>query len=219
MRAFAITLALVAVLVILIAATPPGPVGGPRVTLLSLGGVGTNTFQTFTNSLGTGAFADTNLYTTTNAFRGFTNSVGTAAFVSTNQFIQSLNGNGTNTTLDGLAIVSATANIGVAMAGANPTNVVDLNVATATNILNGDLTLLHATNGAAHYEKTHVRVIWAGGSNRTLTWPSGWKTNVHAPPYTTITNGTILKLYITSIGGTGSSADQTNVFISSETYQ
>lgn len=142
-------------------------------------------------------------------------------------------GLGTNATIYGLIVNTAltntatfytdsvrlTNNITVAAASAPSTNVVDLNVAVATNILNGALTLLHATNGAANYEQTHVRWLWAGGADRALTIPTSWKTNVNSAVPANITNGTITKMYVTSIGDTASSANQSNVFVSFEFYK
>lgn len=112
-----------------------------------------------------------------------------------------------------------TNNINVYVTSAPATNVVDLSIPTATNILEGALTILHATNGATSFEQTHVRWFWAGGADRALTIPSGWKTNVNSAVPANITNGTITKMYVTSIGDTGSSANQTNVFVSFEFYK
>lgn len=128
-------------------------------------------------------------------------------------------GSGTNTTLYGLTVIANTAGVGVSVTGAPSTNVVDLNVSGATNILNAALTILHATNGATASERTHVRWLWAGGADRTLTIPSGWKTNMNSAVPASITNGTITRMFVSSIGDTSTSANQTNVFVSFEFYK
>lgn len=112
-----------------------------------------------------------------------------------------------------------TNNLVAIASGANPTNVVNLNTAVATNILDSSLTILHATNGATGFEKTHVRWFWAGGADRTLIIPVEWKTNVYSAIPTAITNGTITRMFVTSIGATGDSASQSNVFVSFEFYK
>ena len=110
-------------------------------------------------------------------------------------------------------------NLTLPVIAAPATNVVDLSTASATNILNAALTILHATNGVTAYEQTHVRWFWAGGADRALTIPVAWKTNAHSAVPANITNGWITKMYVTSIGDTGSSANQSNVFVSFEYYQ
>lgn len=128
------------------------------------------------------------------------------ATISTNYLLSTAGGTLTN-------------NITLYTAEANPTNVVNLSLASATNVLNAAVTFLHATNGVTGYDKTHVRWIWAGGADRALTIPTAWKTNVNSAVPANITNGTITKMYVTSIGDTGSSANQSNVFVSFEFYK
>jgi len=114
---------------------------------------------------------------------------------------------------------TVTNNLSVYVAAGVSTNVINMDLAASTNILNAAVTFLHATNGVAGFEKTHVRWLWAGGADRTLTIPSGWKTNVFSAVPASITNGTIVKMYVTTIGDTSSSANQTNVFVSFEFYK
>ena len=133
--------------------------------------------------------------------------------------IQNLNGFGTNTTLNGVTVIGSTAGVSINVAAAPATNVVDLAVSSATNVLNAALTILHATNGATASDRTHVRWFWTDGTTRALTIPSGWKTNVNSAVPASITNGAITKMYVTSIGDTTNSANQTNVFVSFEFYK
>lgn len=122
----------------------------------------------------------------------------------------------TSTNFAGIVVTN---NIAVKLSAASPVDVVDMNFASATNVLAGALTIAHATNGAHGFEHTHVRWLWAGGADRALTIPSGWKTNVYSAVPASITNGTITKMYVTTVGDTGSSANQTNVFVSFEYYK
>lgn len=125
----------------------------------------------------------------------------------------------TNVNLYGITVITSSSGVSINVTSAPTTNVVDLTVASATNILNAALTILHATNGVTSSERTHVRWLWAGGADRTLTIPTAWKTNVYSAVPPTITNGTITKMYVTSIGDTASSANQSNVFVSFEYYK
>lgn len=99
------------------------------------------------------------------------------------------------------------------------TDSIDMNLASSTNVLAGALTIAHATNGISGYERTHVRWLWAGGADRALTIPTSWKTNVYSAVPASITNGTITKMYVTTIGDTSTAANQTNVFVSFEFYK
>lgn len=114
---------------------------------------------------------------------------------------------------------TVTNNFSVYVTAGVATNVINMNLASSTNILNGALTMVHATNGIDSFEKTHVRWLWAGGADRAFAIPSTWKTNVYSPVPANITNGTITKMYITTIGDTSSSANQTNVYVSFEYYK
>lgn len=133
--------------------------------------------------------------------------------------IQNSSGLGTNATFYGLTTIASTSGVSVNVAAAPSTNVVDLSVSSATNILNDALTILHATNGVTASERTHVRWFWTDGTTRALTIPSGWKTNVNSAVPASITNGTITRMFVTSIGDTSTSANQTNVFVSFEFYK
>lgn len=115
--------------------------------------------------------------------------------------------------------VILTNNLGAVLIGANPTNVVDLSVASHTNILDGALTIAHATNGVAGREFTHVRWFWPDGADRALTIPTNWKTNANSAVPANITNNWVTKMYVTSVGDTSTSANQTNVFVSFEFYK
>lgn len=140
----------------------------------------------------------------------------------TNLFLFTTSGNGTLpdwSLLNTNMLRTVTNNFSVFVTAGVATNVIDMSLASSTNILNGSLTMVHATNGVSSFERTHVRWFWAGGSDRAFAIPSTWKTNVYSAVPANITNGTITKMYVTTIGDTSSSANQTNVFVSFEFYK
>jgi len=99
------------------------------------------------------------------------------------------------------------------------TNVVDLDKAATYNLVGGNISYAHATNGAASTLKTHVAMLpnWSG-TTYSLTIPSGWKTNAFiATPG--LTNGTITKMYVTAHDATSDANNQTNVTVSFEFYK
>lgn len=101
------------------------------------------------------------------------------------------------------------------------TTFVDFNKATQTNAIAGAFALTHATNGAAGFQSTHMRILLnSSGSDQTLTFPiaaakaDGWLTNqlTGAIP-TSITNNTMIVLMLRNVGPTSTLAQQTNVMV------
>ena len=114
---------------------------------------------------------------------------------------------------------TVTNNFSVFVTAGVATNVVDMSLASSTNILNGALTMIHATNGLTGFERTHVRWLWAGGADRAFAIPSTWKTNVFSAVPANITNNTITKMYVTTFSDTSAAGSQTNVFVAFEFYK
>lgn len=111
--------------------------------------------------------------------------------------------------------VAITNTIG-AILSAGDTTFVDMLKASQTNLLTGDQTWAHATNGLDLVEFTHVRTLYAAGGNRTQNLPAGWHNASGAA--ITVTNNTIVKIYVTSMGSTASAALQTNVLSRAEYF-
>jgi hypothetical protein len=110
-------------------------------------------------------------------------------------------------------------NLGAVLA-VGSTTYVDLNFASATNAISGALTIVYATNGVNLIHKTQTRWLFNGsGSDQTLTIPAGWRTNVYSAVPTKLTNATVTKLILESGGPTGSTALQTNCYVSFEYFK
>jgi len=126
-------------------------------------------------------------------------------------------GSGATNYFAGLVTV---ANNVVASMGSGVLTYVDMNKASSYDSVTANVTFLHATNGAANIHKSHVHWLAnASGSDKTLTIPSQWKTNIYSPVPTALTNGTITKMYVDSFGSTGNATEQANVAVSFEYFK
>lgn len=97
---------------------------------------------------------------------------------------------------------------------------VDVTRASQTNQVAGAISISYATNGISGYDQTHVRWFFnSSGSDQTLTIPSGWRTNVYSAVPSKLTNSTITAMYVKCGGPTGTSAQQTNCYVSFEFYK
>lgn len=110
---------------------------------------------------------------------------------------------------------TVTNNIGVWFAAGN-TNIIDMTIACETNTISQAITFLHATNGVAGKQLVHDRWFYANTADQTLTINSSWKTNVNSAVPAKLTNGTITRMILTSMGSTDS---QTNIHCSFEFYK
>jgi hypothetical protein len=112
-----------------------------------------------------------------------------------------------------------TKNVGAVLA-VGATDAIDLTFASATNLVSGAITFLHATNGVDLVDKTHVRWFFNNsGSDQTLTIPAGWRTNVNSAVPPKLTNATVTAMYVKCNGPTSSAALQTNAYVSFEYYK